>query len=170
MVEEKYRAAGLEMTEHRVKLAKMPRGAKPLPNPVGTAPGILVEERETIIIALPGVPAEMKGIFEESVEPILRERGPRIAYVEKEVRVRGVPESSAAPVIERAMKLSPRLYIKSHPSGIETGAPVLTLQIIATGDTSEEAERIVAEAERFLRDELARLGGVFEEAEAGGEG
>ncbi len=170
MVEEKYRAAGLELTEHRLKLAKMPRGARPLPNPVGSAPGILVEEDETIIAALPGVPAEMKGIFEESLEPLLREKGPRITYLEKEIIVRGVPESTAAPIIEKALKTSPRLYIKSHPSGIETTGPILTLQIIATGDTREEAEDIVSRAEKYLRDELGRLGGTFEDSSGSREG
>lgn len=170
MVEEKYREAGLEMTEHRVKLAKMPRGARPLPNPVGTAPGILVEEDGMLIAALPGVPAEMKGIFEQSLEPLLRERGPGIHYLEKEVTVVGVPESAAAPIIDRAMKISTRIYVKSHPSGIETRGPILTLQIIATGDTAEEAEELIRRVESFLRDELAKLGGSFKEAKDSGEG
>ncbi|WP_243671120.1 molybdopterin-binding protein [Vulcanisaeta sp. JCM 16161] len=59
LVIETFKSRGLELTEPRLKQAKMPEGARPLPNPVGTAPGIWVEEGNTVIIALPGVPAEM---------------------------------------------------------------------------------------------------------------
>ncbi len=87
-----------------------------MPNPVGTAPGIWVEEGNTIIIALPGVPAEMMAIFENYVEPRLREMGgPRLHFVEKSITVKGVPEADLAPIIEKGMKMSNRIYIKSHP-------------------------------------------------------
>ena len=59
-----------ELTPQRVKMARMPEGARPLPNPVGTAPGMLLEVDGTTIISLPGVPAEMEAIFEESVLPV----------------------------------------------------------------------------------------------------
>ncbi len=169
MVKEKYQAAGLEMTEHRVKLARMPEGAKPIPNPVGTAPGILVEHEGTLIAALPGVPREMKAMFEETLEPILAERGPRRVYLEAELRSIGVPESTAAPVIDRVMKISPNLYIKSHPSGGELDQPVLTFQVIVSAPTREEAEQTLKKALEELKREMENLGARIEE-KAGGEG
>ena len=58
-----------DMTLARAKMAVLPADAEPLPNSVGAAPGVLMSEGETLIAALPGVPAEMKAIFEESLWP-----------------------------------------------------------------------------------------------------
>ncbi len=163
MIEEKYSAKGLPLTEHRVKMAMLPEGSRPLPNRVGTAPGVLLEHRGILAIALPGVPAEMKAIFEDHVEPILRERGPHIHIAEKFLRSTGVPESSAAPVIDRAMKVSPRVYVKSHPAGGELTEPVLKIHILASADSVEEAQGIVERAAEVLRAGLTDLGARVEE-------
>ncbi|RLG37307.1 MAG: competence damage-inducible protein A [Thermoproteota archaeon] len=163
MIEEKYSAKGLPLTEHRVKMAMLPEGGRPLPNRVGTAPGVLLEHGGVLAIALPGVPAEMKAIFEDHVEPILRERGPPVRIAEKFLRSTGVPESSAAPVIDRAMKVSPRVYVKSHPAGGELTEPVLKIHIQASADSVEEAREIVERAAEVLRAGLTELGARVEE-------
>lgn len=140
MVVETFKSRGLELTEPRLKQAKMPEGARPLPNPVGTAPGIWVEEGGTIIIALPGVPSEMMGIFEGYVEPRLREIGPRLHFVERSITVRGVPEADLAPIIERGMKMSDRVYIKSHPKGHEIKAPLIEVHVYISSEDTRSAE------------------------------
>ncbi|MCP3982425.1 MAG: CinA family nicotinamide mononucleotide deamidase-related protein [bacterium] len=64
----------------RKKQADRPRGSAWIPNPVGTAPGIAWEEGEVRLFALPGVPAEMRAMFEGGVEPRLSHiAGPRAA-------------------------------------------------------------------------------------------
>ncbi|MFQ5692026.1 MAG: molybdopterin-binding protein, partial [Nitrospinota bacterium] len=63
-----------EMTPPREKMAYLPSGAEPLPNAVGTAPGVRIVEEDGEVVSLPGVPAEMRSIFEESVAPRWRER------------------------------------------------------------------------------------------------
>ena len=74
MVKEKYREyvkngrmEKAELTSHRIKMAKLPKRADPLFNPVGTAPGVKIKHNDATLIALPGVPSEMKALFEESV-------------------------------------------------------------------------------------------------------
>ena len=52
----------------------MPEGAKILKNPVGVAPGVVVEDGDTTYILLPGPPGEMKGMFQEGVVPYLDNR------------------------------------------------------------------------------------------------
>ncbi len=167
MVRKKYAERGLELTEHRVKMAMLPEGARPLPNPVGTAPGVLLDVDGKLVAALPGVPAEMKGIFEAHIEPILRGRGPKIFIAEGTVLCEGVPESSAAPVVDRAMKTSPRVYVKSHPSGGELTVPVLEIHVQASADNPEEAEKAVKEALKVLVEGLRELGGRVEIREPG---
>ena len=74
MIKEKYfdysQKAGKKdynLTPHRIKMAKLPQGAIPVYNPIGTAPAVIVKYKKTRIIALPGVPSELKAIFNESI-------------------------------------------------------------------------------------------------------
>lgn len=157
MIGEKYRKMGLQLTEHRIKMAKMPEGATPLPNPVGTAPGIMVKYEDTLIFALPGVPAEMRGIFEEHVENIIKEVAPTLARAEGYLYVEGIPESSAAPLIERVMKSNPKVYIKSHPRGREEVSKII-YHIISYDEDEVKAKDNVEKALRELEELLKREG------------
>lgn len=60
------------MTENNLRQAYVPEGAVLLPNPRGTAPGIVLKKDGKTVIMLPGPPHEMIGMYEESVEPILQ--------------------------------------------------------------------------------------------------
>jgi nicotinamide-nucleotide amidase len=146
MVKEKYEARGYPLTPEREKMAMMPPGAKPLPNPVGTAPGILYEHGGRVVVLLPGVPREMEAIFEGYVEPVLRSRGPPVYFAEQVLVVRGVPEADVAPVIREVMKMDPALYIKSHPKGFEVEAPLLHIHIYASAEDRQRAEALVEAA------------------------
>lgn len=162
MVEEKYSAKNLPLTEHRVKMAMMPEGAKPIYNAVGTAPGIMVEEGSTLIIVLPGVPSEMMDIFER-IESKLRARAPPLTYLSAEFVVKGVPESEAAPVIEEVMRRID-VYVKSHPSGHEVMKPVLRINVISYSQNEEEAKRNLENALKLLYESMREKGGeVIEE-------
>ncbi len=154
MVKKKYYSRGLELTEARAKMARLPKNAKPIPNPVGTAPGIYLVVDNTHIFALPGVPSEMKAMFEEYVEPILRKIGPKIYFAEATLVVKGVPESAAAPVIESVMKSRTKIYIKSHPRGHELGEPVLELHITASSPNPSKALSEVEDAVKLLMEKL----------------
>lgn len=164
MVEEKYAKRNLPMTEHRVKMAMMPEGARPLHNSVGTAPGIMVEEGSTLILVLPGVPSEMMDIFER-VESLLRSRAPPMSYVSIDLSVKGVPESEAAPLIEETMRKF-SVYVKSHPSGREVGEPLLRINVTSSSLSEAEARLNVEGALRLLSERLRERGGevVVEEA------
>lgn len=140
-VEEKYRKKKMKLTEHRIKMAKMPNGAQPLRNSVGTAPGIYLEFKNTIIISLPGVPNEMKSIFIENVEPILLRKAPERIIRERSFMITGIPESGLAPIIEKVMKQVDEIYIKSHPRGHEIKGPKIEIQIIGYGKNLEEVEQ-----------------------------
>ena len=108
------------LTSFRKKMATLPRGAQPLPNPVGTAPGVLIKLGGSKLVSLPGVPSEMKAIFKGSIVPLLRtsdQKPPNEAYLD----VVGIIESALAPVLDKTRKSFPGLYFKSHPRGRETG-------------------------------------------------
>jgi nicotinamide-nucleotide amidase len=63
------------MTERNRVQALLPRGADPLPNRVGTAPGIWMQVGKATVVCLPGVPSEMKLMFHEQVVPRLKQAG-----------------------------------------------------------------------------------------------
>jgi len=84
---------GMEMPRSNVRQAMVPEGAKVLLNRWGTAPGLYIRVDEGHFFLLPGVPREMKGIFEESVVPILKGlSGRTIRYIL--LRTTGISESA----------------------------------------------------------------------------
>src|SRR6266849_10902535 len=145
-----------KLTKYRTKMATLPQGSAPLPNPVGTAPGVKMQQSSTTIFSLPGVPSEMKAIFRSSVIPYLESfhaTRPR----EIEVRITGIIESALAPVLDQARKIYPKLYFKSHPRGRETGIrPLILLHIY---NIEPGAEKEISEASARIMVRLARIGG-----------
>lgn len=112
------------LTRFRRKMALLPEGAIALSNPVGTAPGVLLKIGPTKMVSLPGVPSEMKAIFNRSIIPLLKasnQQAPREAYL----GLVGLVESALAPALDRTRKAFPGLYFKSHPRGRETGVRTL---------------------------------------------
>ena len=123
-----------------LKMADIPRGSIPLRNSVGTAPGVLIKAGSTRIISLPGVPKEMKAIFEEEVAQLLSREVGGFRKQEKWFSTSGISESAIAPYILKLMnEYSPTIYIKSHPMGFRKGLSVLKFQLSATSSLREEA-------------------------------
>jgi len=134
-----------ELTPPRIKMATLPEGSKPLPNPVGTAPGVILEYGGKTLIALPGVPSEMKAIFEESVVPLLRRAAGNKTFFETSLEAKGIVESEIAPLIDQTMHSNPYVYIKSHPKG-EEKVPLLELHLSTTAEDSKEARNRLSKA------------------------
>jgi molybdenum cofactor synthesis domain-containing protein len=147
---------GLELTPAREKMAIIPRDAAPLPNPVGTAPAVTIKRGTVTIFVLPGVPQEMKAIFDDSlVEPLKQAVSDRV-FFEASLHVSGVMESKMAPLIKEVMQENPLVYIKSHPKGSESN-PVLELHLSTTAKN-------VATAKQLVRKVLVQLSAVVETA------
>jgi nicotinamide-nucleotide amidase len=64
-----------DMPESNRRQAMMPRGARKLENRHGSAPGVLVEDDRGFVVLLPGVPRELRGMTDDTLVPLLRERG-----------------------------------------------------------------------------------------------
>lgn len=107
-----------------VGTADLPRGARPLHNDVGVAPGAVVEE----IYVLPGVPSEMKAMFENVVEEFKGE--PR--YVEQVYTTE--PESALVPRLQEVQERFD-VTIGSYPGdGVRlklTGSDEQTVEVAA---------------------------------------
>ena len=131
--------ASTGLTRFRRKMATLPEGAEPLPNPVGTAPGVTVKVGTTRIVSLPGVPSEMKAIFTASVIPMLRAAKGQ-APLEVSIGLLGIIESALAPALDRTRKAFPGLYFKSHPRGREGGIRSLIQLHVYSVDPDSRAQ------------------------------
>jgi len=78
-LEERYRRRGLAMPPQNRKQAQVPRGAAVIPNPHGSAPGLILRPDGRWLVLLPGVPFEMRAMFDASVAPILPASGGHFA-------------------------------------------------------------------------------------------
>ncbi|MEM4280805.1 MAG: molybdopterin-binding protein [Candidatus Caldarchaeum sp.] len=113
------------LTKERLKMAKLPMGAKPLNNTVGAAPGVMIEKRGIRIVCLPGVPKELMSIFDNELAPVLEKESRGRGYVVESLTVRDVVESRLAPLLVETMKRFPMVYLKSNPKGVEDGSIVV---------------------------------------------
>ncbi|MHA2188566.1 MAG: competence/damage-inducible protein A, partial [Candidatus Thorarchaeota archaeon] len=87
-----------EISESRKKMAMLPKGASALNNSIGGAPGVMIETSTSTIFCLPGVPSELKVIWEESVGPWITSNATN-KYYEQLVEFRMRDESVFSPII-----------------------------------------------------------------------
>ncbi len=133
-----------DFTEARRKMAQFPEGAKPLDNRVGGAPGVIIQDGNITIFCLPGVPAELKFIFQDSVIPWIEENVVQ-KFHEQIVEFEMKDESVFAPAIDFVMKEIPSVYIKSLPKPYGTSKGI-RVWISARGNDVSELKMLVEEA------------------------
>jgi len=127
------------LTSARKKMAFIPKGATALSNPVGTAPGIQIMQGKTLIICLPGVPAEMRAIFAKYVRDDLVKLNMQPKQ-RVSIDVRGIEESTLAPLFNRLSKKFRRLDVRSYPSVKGTRGRVKVILVAPTAAEAKEAE------------------------------
>lgn len=95
-----FQRQGLPMHPRNEKQALLPQKVKILPNPLGTAPGFCLCQDERDIFFLPGVPAEMRIMLEQSVLPLLLERSGGLPPREERIlTVFGLSEPKAEEIL-----------------------------------------------------------------------
>ncbi|MCS7223351.1 MAG: competence/damage-inducible protein A [Armatimonadetes bacterium] len=85
---------GIRPSPTLLKQALLPEGAIPIPNPIGTAPGIWMEKDGKRVIVLPGVPSEMEAMFDDEVTPRLKDLLKGDVLRVRVLRFSGVGESA----------------------------------------------------------------------------
>jgi molybdopterin-biosynthesis enzyme MoeA-like protein len=117
---------------------------------------VLVELGATYLACLPGVPAEMKAIFQEHLAPMMA--GSRMKTITVDTEIRGVPEAALAPALATLAEEYPGVYVKSHPRGFEGVSRVL-VQLTGRGD---EGVAAVESARKELESALEKMNASFE--------
>ncbi|TFH23008.1 hypothetical protein E4G67_03650 [Candidatus Bathyarchaeota archaeon] len=144
-------------------MAKLPEGATPLRNPSGTAPAVSIKHENVTIIALPGVPSEMKSIFDDSVAPLMRQAAHGVIFFETSITSKNVMESEMAPLIDNVMQNNPHVYIKSHPKGTER-VPYIEFHLSTTAKDTITARTRVSKALIQLTELIQVKGGTVKPA------
>ena len=153
-VSEHFEKRGLKMPAINTSQALIPRSAIPLDNPLGTAPGLWIQKvsktglDEKDLILLPGVPVEMKSVF-EGLLPKLREKMSGEVLLHSTLHTWGAPES------EIAQRLS--TFLKGKENGQVAFLPRHTgvdLRIEMKGKTEREARHILGGLEKKISDSL----------------
>lgn len=88
----------LELTENNLRQTMVPEGARVLKNPDGTAPGILFECDDKMVILLPGPPHEMQTVFEGSVRAYLTDKN-KLCVDSRYYHMTGIGESKVEDVL-----------------------------------------------------------------------
>lgn len=148
-IEARFRSFGRTMSPSNRRQAFIPQGARIVENPRGTAPSFIVEEQRGTVVVLPGVPSEMRYLWENAIVPYLRdERGETSTILVRTVHAAGLGESVIGELLEDMMQAeNPTLGISAKRAQYE-------LRIGARANSQEEANALADAAERTIRDRL----------------
>ena len=117
---ENFARRGRPMPERNVKQATLIPSAQSLPNPLGTAPGWWVEHDSSVIVAMPGVPAEMRLMWEQQAKPRLRERAGSGILVTTVLRVIGLGEGAVEEQLGDLIHgTNPTVATYAKPDGVQ---------------------------------------------------
>src|SRR5258706_8873416 len=149
-VEEHFRRRGRPMTPNNLRQSYMPQGAIPVKNPNGTAPSFIVEDPRGVVFSLPGVPVEMKWLFENEVEPYLRNKFNLAEVIHYRVlKIVGIGESAVDDKVGHliANSSNPTVGVLALPGQVD-------VRIAAKAAHRAEALKMIAPVEAEVRDLL----------------
>lgn len=141
----------------REKMAWLPKGATPLYNSDGTAPGVMLRTTKATIISLPGVPSELKAIFSSSLQPFLNETFSGGISVTQTIAVECNDESLMEPVLSRVTSEHPHIYIKSLATTIGISREI-DITLTAVGSEQSSLDCLLHTALCDLQNGLTSLG------------
>ena len=151
-IERRFRRRGLIMTANNERQAYVPEGAIPVENPNGTAPSFIVEDPRGVIFALPGVPFELKWLFDNQVMPYVHAKfnlSEIITY--RVLKVADMGESSVddriGPLI--ANSRNPTVGVLAHPGQVD-------VRIAAKAANLDEAMKLIEPVDAEVRRLLGR--------------
>jgi len=148
---ERFKSFGKIPTENNRRQAYMPDGAIAIENPVGTAPAFHIEHSGKIIICLPGVPHEMKHLYETRVEIIIKKKFDFDGVIHTRiVHTTGIGESTLDERIGDLEEMeNPTIGLAAHPGQVD-------IRVTAKARTKEDADLMILPVIQDLRN---RIGG-----------
>lgn len=149
-IRRRYEARGREMTASGARMAELPEGATALSNSAGTAPGFTLELGSCQLFVLPGVPREMRAIFQEEVLPRIASKVERTSH-QIHLRLFGLPESVVGDRLVGLEAEHPGLTLGYRASGVEIEVKV-HIRAGSAALAEELAERVADRVRERLGD------------------
>ena len=162
-IEAFFKRRGLELGENNPLQAYIPENAAPIHNPVGTAPGFIVNYKGSHVVTLPGVPRELYYLMEHTVLPFIQEEfGLETVIKTRILRTSGYGESDIDRRIANLETFSnPTVGLAAHPGAVD-------IRIAAKASDDRNASQMLDEMETRIREILGnKIYGVDEETIAG---
>ena len=133
--------------------AFLPEGAELLPNPTGTAPGMIWSPRPGFtILTFPGVPSEMQAMWQATAAPWLQAAGlAEGVFASRMLRFWGIAESDLAERVDDLLEASNPTVAPYAGSG------EVKLRITARASTAAEAEQMLEPVEQEIRERTGSL-------------
>jgi nicotinamide-nucleotide amidase len=158
-IREMFMSRGRSMPASNLRQADVPKGGEAIPNPNGTAPGLLCRipmgpVGGKVVYGVPGVPHEMRHMVASAVVPHLLERsGERGTILSRSLKTWGTSESALSE------RISARVDTQTNPTiaFLARGIEGLIVRISAKAPTANETQALIAAEERILRDLLGDL-------------
>ena len=145
-MEEKFQKFGRTMSPHNVKQAYLPSDSTLIPNPIGTACGFSLAKSSTLFIFLPGVPREMKRMFQESVTPVIKKEQPETSLVRSRVlKIFGKTESYCDQMLSDVIKREKEITFSFLPH-----YPEISLKFTMRGNDKKYIEKKLKAVERTI--------------------
>lgn len=118
--------------------AMIPRGCEILVNQRGTAPGISYHHDDRYLFALPGVPSEMKDMFDKHIRPMISSRCSDMCSLDTTLLCFGVSEARLGELLSDLM-----IQDRNPQVGTTASEAVMSIRIIARGQTKSEAKNLL---------------------------
>jgi nicotinamide-nucleotide amidase len=149
-ITQKFARRGRQMSPSNRKQALIPEGAEILPNPTGSAPGMIWQPRPNLtILTFPGVPKEMHVMWEQTAVPYLRSLGWGAETIySRTLRFWGLPESTMAE------KVAPLLELENPTVAPYAGNGEARLRVSAKAATAAAALALIDPVAQQIRETI----------------
>ncbi|RBP36846.1 competence/damage-inducible protein A [Garciella nitratireducens] len=139
-----------KMTSNNIKQAYIPKGSIAIPNHNGTAPGIIIEKNNKIIILLPGPPKEMIPMFEKYIISYLSQKQNKNFY-SKYYRVVGIGESALEDLLLDIIDKQENPTLATYAGDCE-----VLLRLTANAKNEQKANKILQPYENFIYNKIGQ--------------
>ncbi|GAC1352343.1 MAG: competence/damage-inducible protein A [Polyangiales bacterium] len=150
-IRRRFASIGREMSASNAKQADFPKGSVVLPNPIGTAPGFLLSLGFAALFFTPGVPVEMKRMFDDQIEPRIGPMAPNVT-AQNYLKTFGETESRIGELVSTVEASYPGVTI-----GYRAHFPEIEVKVFARSKSRADAQALADAATGEVRKRIGHF-------------